>query len=243
MLEFLIESDYYISLLFELLAAISGIIYLRKCQKVRLEIKLFVYYLILIFFLELYGLIPIWAWLDNYETLPFLKDSVFRRNLWWANSLRIISTLCISNIYIKFLSDRKQRKILTWLVIGFVIFSIVSYSTFGEFFNAYDPYAETLGVFVFMIVIGHYYFEILKSDKILNFYADLRFYISVGILLWSLCIIPIEIYSTFFSTKNPLFIEMNLIFFQYATIALYSIYTLGFFMDYRFTGKNAVALS
>ena len=233
MLEFLQETKLYIGTIFEIIAAITGIWYVKRSEKTPLEIKFFVYYLILIVFLELYGYLPIWAYLRDYEVLSFYKNSPFRRNLWWGNSLRIISTLCFSWIYIKSLSNSIIQRRFMWILIGYVLFSILSFSTFGEYFHAYDPYVNILGVSIILFSIGFYYFKLLNSDKILNFYGDLRFYISFGIVIWSLCMIPLDIYSSFFTTENPLYIKLNTIVHRYANIFLYSVFSIGFYIDYR----------
>ncbi|MGA8854965.1 MAG: hypothetical protein WB492_12385, partial [Christiangramia sp.] len=173
MLEFLQETKLYIGTIFEIIAAITGIWYLKTSEKTPVEIKFFVYYLVLIVFLELYGYLPIWAYLRDYEVLSFYKNSLFRRNLWWVNSLRIISTLCFSGIYIKSLSNSIIQRRFMWILICYLFFSIISFSTFGEYFQASDPYVNILGVSIILFSIGFYYFNLLNSDKILNFYGDL----------------------------------------------------------------------
>jgi|GEM_PF-906298 len=242
LIEFLLDTKMYVVTIFELIAAIAGIWYLRRTCNSGLEIKFFVYYLVLIVFLELYGYLPIWAYLENYEILSFYKDSLFRRNVWWANGINIITTLCISWIFIKSLSNHAIQQKFQWLLISYVLFSFLSFSTFGEYFHAYDPYVSILGVFIIMIAVGFYYFQILNSDKILNFYGDLRFYISVGIVLWALCIIPLNIYSKFFNIQNPLYMELDRIVLRYSNIFLYSVYAIGFYMDYRSGKQNSNVL-
>lgn len=214
-------------------AAFAGIFYLRNSANISGEIKLFVYYLILIVVLELYGLIPIWAWLEDYQILSFYENSLFRRNLWWANTLRIISTLCITWIFVKSLTRENLQKKFKWLLILYSLFSILRFSFSGNFFAAYDPFVDILGVFIILTAIGCYYFQVLISDEILNFFEELKFYISVGIIIWSVCVIPLNIYSNFFSSENLLFIELSRIVLMYTNIFLYSFYTIGFYIDYR----------
>lgn len=233
-IEFLVETKLYVGNIFEIIAALAGVWYLKKTKNPPLEIKFFVYYLILIVILELYGYLPILAYLEDYKILSFYKDSLFRRNLWWGNILRVITTLCISWIFIRKLKNNRIRKKLIYLLLIFPVLSIVSFFTIGEFFHASDPFVNILGVFLILTSVGFYYFQLLNSKRILNFYADLRFYISVGIVIWNLCMVPLNIYSNFFSLENPLYIKLDTIAHMYANIFLYSIFATGFYIDYRF---------
>ncbi|WP_026934078.1 hypothetical protein [Christiangramia echinicola] len=233
LIEFLLETKLYIGTIFEIIAALFGLWFLRKSESTALEIKLFVYYLVLIVFLEIYAYLPIWAYLEEYEILGFYKDSPFRRNVWWANILKIITTLCVSWIYIKALRNHELRRNLIYILLVYPVLSIISFFTIGEFFNAYDPYVNIIGTFIILISVGSFYVEILRSDRILTFYGDIRFYISFGMILWSLCMVPLDIYSSFFSLKNPLYIELHTLIHRYASIFLYSLFSLGFYMDYR----------
>ncbi|TRO65189.1 hypothetical protein [Christiangramia sabulilitoris] len=124
-----------------------------------------------------------------------------------------------------------------WLKIGvylFVVYSIVCFSTFGDFLYDYDISVIILSAFFIMICIGAYYYDILTSDKILKFNKDVVFFISVGILIYQLCIIPIQIYTSYFNTENPDFIHFYATVLRYGNIFLYSTFAIGFFIDYRY---------
>ena len=238
LIEFLIETKLYVGTIFEIIAAIAGIWYLKKSRFTAQEIRFFVYYLVLIVIIETYAYLPIWAYLEDYKILSFYKDSIFRRNIWWGNCLRIITTLCISWIYIKALKNKSLKNKLSVCLLIFPVLSIISFLTIGEFFRSYDPYVNIVGTFLMLICIGLYYLEILKSDRILHFYGDIRFYISVGMVIWNLGVIPLIIYSGFFSTQNPLYMELDTIVYRYANIFLYSLFTIGFYMDYKFNQNS-----
>lgn len=176
LIEFLLETKLYIGNIFEIIAAIAGIWYLKKSDNPAPEIRFFVYYLILIVVLELYGYLPIWAWLEDYKILSFYENSVFRRNVWWGNCLKIVTTLCISWIFIKQLVNKNIKKNLTIIFFIFPIFSVLSFFMVGEFFHAYNPYVDFLKTFILLICVGLFYIQILKSDEILEFFRDIRFY-------------------------------------------------------------------
>lgn len=244
LIEFLLETKLYIGNIFEIIAAISGIWYLKKSVNPEPEIRYFVYYLILIVIWEHYNYLPILAWLEDYKILSFYENSIFRRNIWGGNCLKIITTLCISWIYIKQIENAKIKKILIRTILIFPFLSIISFFTIGEFFQAYDPYVDISKSFIILICVGLYYLQILKSDKILEFYRDVRFYISVGIVIWEMGMVPLSLYSGFFSLENPLYVELDTIVKRYANIFLYSLFSIGFYIDYHFNQqkpKKAIA--
>ena len=238
LIEFLLDTKLYIGTIFEIVAAIAGTWYLKKSGKVASEIEYFVYYLILIVFLEVYAYLPIWAYLEDYKILSFYEDSVFRRNVWWGNILKIITTLCVSWIFIKALRNPKIKRKLVYLILVYPVLSIISFFTIGEFFNAYDPYVNIIGTLIMLTSVGIFYIETLKSDRILTFYGDIRFYISLGMVIWNLCMVPLNIYSSFFSLQNPLYIELDTLIHRYANVFLYSLFAIGFYMDYKFNRKT-----
>ena len=234
LLEFLLETKLYIGTIFEIIAAISGFWYLRKSNDLEPEIRYFIYYLILIVILEVYGYLPIWAWLENYEILSFYENSVFRRNLWWSNSLSIVGIIIISLVFVRSIQNESVRKAFYFTLVLFVIFSVISFFTFGEFFHANDPYSSIVGVFIVFLAVVFYYFRIFNSEEIVNFYGDIRFYISFAIVIWNLCIIPLDIYSGYFNLENPAYIELETKVRIFSNMFLYSVYAFGFYMDYRY---------
>ena len=74
LIEFLIETKLYVGNIFEIIATIAGIWYLKKSRFTAQEIRFFVYYLVLIVIIETYAYLPIWAYLEDYKILSFYKD-------------------------------------------------------------------------------------------------------------------------------------------------------------------------
>lgn len=238
MIEFLLESKLYIGFIFEVIATIAGFLYLKKSPNVAPEIRVFIYYLLYIVIVEFYTFIPIYAWVHDYEVLSFYEDSVFRRSLWISNINVIVYGVCFSQVFIRSLKNMKLRAYLILFLYLFVAGSILRHFTSAGFFNSTDIYIRLVQTFFVLICIGFYYVELLKSDRVLYFHRDIKFYISVGVILWSLCVFPLDIYDDFFSLENPYFIEVNSSVIRYANVFLYSIYTIGFYMDYRYRFKS-----
>ena len=215
--------------------------YLSKIDKPKPGVKIFVYYLCFIFFADVFGIYAVWAYYDNYETLPFLKNSPLHRNFWWYNLLHVVIFVCYSQLFIRQLIKEKMSKMRRWLKLGvylFVVYSIVCFSTFGDFLYDYDISVIILSAFFIMICIGAYYYDILTSDKILKFNKDVVFFISVAILIYQLCIIPIQIYTSYFNHENPDFIQFYATVLRYGNIFLYSMFSIGFYIDYRYQRKT-----
>ncbi|MDX1472420.1 MAG: hypothetical protein R3213_13050 [Flavobacteriaceae bacterium] len=235
MLDFLIEEKFYVHLVFELLAAIAGLVYLWKSKKVKPEIRIFIYYLCYIVLIEFYALLPIYAWLRDYDVLSFYRDSPFRYNHWSANLNFVIYTLCFSQIFIRSLSSKFKRKILFYALGGIVVFSFFRFVTHPDVFFYYsDPYVSALQTFFVFLCVCFYYFEILRSDKVIYFYKDLKFFISVSIVLWSLLKTPLDIYSSFSNLQNEAYWRLDIEILRYLNVFLYSMYILGFYSDYWF---------
>ena len=233
MIEFLQESKLYVGFIFEVLAAIAGFLYLKKSPFIAPEIKVFIFYLFYIVIIEFYAFIPIYAWINNYEVLSFYEDSLFRRNIWYTNVNLLVYAVCFSQIFIRSLRNKKTRKNLFILLTILVFGSIIRYIISGEFFEKGDIYVGVAETFFVLVCVGYYYFDILRSDRILNFQKDIKFYISVGVVLWSLCVYPLAIYDDYFSLRNPFFMEVNMTVMRYANVFLYSVYIIGFYVDFK----------
>ncbi|MCG9972107.1 hypothetical protein [Christiangramia crocea] len=233
MIEFFQETKLFIHFIFELLAAVAGTLYWKKSPYIAPELKLFIFYLFYIVLVEFYAFIPIYAWVNDYEVLGFYKDSVFRRNVWIGNFNQIIYALCFSQLFIRNLSNARIRRNLNLILIILIIGSIIRFITSGEFFYSADLYVRTLLTFFVLVCIGYFYFELLKSDRVLHFHRGIKFFISVGLILWSLCVLPLDIYDDFFSLENPYFMKVDTVVMRYANVFLYSMYIVGFYVDYR----------
>lgn len=241
MLDFFLETKLYFGFMFEVLAAIAGLLYLKKSTSVAPEIKLFIFYLLYIVIVEFYAFIPIYAWVHDYEVLSFYEDSVFRRNIWINNINVIVYAASFSQIFIRNLNNSRSRRYLTAFLFLFIFSSILRHLSSGNFFESIDIYIRIVQTFFVLICIGFYYLEILKSERVLYFHRDIKFYISVGVILWSLCVFPLDIYAEYFSLENPYFIQVDTAIMRYANVFLYSLYSLGFYVDYRSKHKALLA--
>ena len=228
MLDFIIEHKIYVTYIFEIIAAISGSYYLFKTPNVRSEIKYFAWFLWLVFLLDFSGLYSIWAFFDDYKTFPFLKNSLFTRNLWLYNWIRFISLSFYSFLFINLVKRITYKRILNYALFLFIMFGIFKLTSSTQLFFTYDMSILFIGVLLLIVTISNYYFELLISDQILDLKNNMFFYISVGLLIWHLCVPPIQIYSAYFSFENTDFIKMHAAIIRYSNIFMYGMFSFGF---------------
>lgn len=226
-IEFIVNNFLLVYLL-ELGAAIAGTYYLKKIEKPKLETRIFVYYLWLVVFVELVGVYSVIAYLSNYEIFPFIKDTLFERNFWWYNSYNVIKFIVFYYFFIEQLESVKKRRIFYSIAILLIIGSLLYLILSGEFFTRYSTIDVMGGTIFLTVLIFFYYFDLLKSNKILHFHKSIAFYISVGLLVWHLTVSPIFIYNSYFSTQSPEFIKLHAWVLKIINVFLYGIIIAGF---------------
>lgn len=223
---------FYIHLLpvyfLELTAALAGSYYLKKVGNVKTDAKVLVYYLWLVVFVESVGFYPVYAYFTNYETLSFIKDTPWERNYWWYNSYHLVKFAALYYYFILQLTSRTKRKIFTYISIVYLCCSILYLIFSGEFFYQYSTFDAIVGTLLLVILIFFYFFDLLQSEKVLDFYKTLPFYVSIGILVWQVVVTPLFIYSLYFTTRSPEFVELNAIVLQLTNFFLYGVLIAGF---------------
>lgn len=226
MLDYFLENT-FINHLFELFAALAGSIYLFRKTRVRRINRYFVYFLWANLFIDLAGFYTTYAYFTGYESFSFIENTPFERNYWWYNSYKILSYLVYFVYFLMHLAPGK-RKILGVLVGVFGITSILNLIFSGVFFYAYSAYTDITGTLVLLLTLAAYYYELLSSDKVLNFHLNLAFYVSVGILMFRLVVTPLSIYSSYFTMESPDFVAIYSQIMKSINIFTYSCFTIGF---------------
>lgn len=179
------------------------------------------------------GLYTLYAYFYDYKNLEFLRDSLFERNYWLFNSFHVLSFMMYFFFFIFHLNPGKIRRILTFIAVVFVITKIVNLLFSGIFFIAISAYTSVVGSLVLMLCIMAYYYEMLKSDKILSFYKNLAFYVSVGVLIRYLVVTPLFIYSRYFTTANQDFVAMHGLIVILSNVFMYGMFIMGFIVSSR----------
>jgi len=228
LLDYFIENFLLIYLL-EIGAAIAGTIYLVRKKLRPPYTQLFVAYLWLVVFVETIGFYPTYNYFTNFAAMPFVEGTRFERNSWLYNSYSIIKFAIFYIFFIGQLQNKKSIKFFRWITVLFVVSAILNLLFTDVFFERSSAYTFIVGAVILMGLIFVYYFELLKSDKILVFYKSLVFYISVGLLLWHVTTTPLFIYNKYFTLASPEFVKLHSNILDASNIFLYGIYIAAFF--------------
>lgn len=218
--------------LFEFIAALVGTVYITKCRGDRIS-RYFVYFL---WFTTLFDTFFTWfpVLIKNYDRLLFLKDTFLFKNHWAYNSYDLISFSFYLFFFLNFIESVKIKRIGGYLIITFLFTSLLNLFFSGVFFKSPALFGLIVGTLLLLVFIVYFYFQVLQSDKILNFYKILVFYISVGALVFHLLVNPIFIYGEYYKTaKSPEFVGIYRSILIFANIFMYTCYTIGFIVCYK----------
>src|SRR5690554_2996943 len=165
--EFLIDYRAIITIVFELIAALSGSYYLRKVNDQALRI--FVYYLWLTVIVEIVGSYSFLMLYDfDNEWFIAIKNSVFRRNTWLYNIYSYLAMGFLSIFYYNLMTSFKTKiTVLSTLGI-FSLFSILYFTLTDAFFIAALPYHFFISVSIICLYVLLYFLQLINSDKILD---------------------------------------------------------------------------
>ncbi len=215
----------FIIYFFEWAAFIFSIYYYKK-QPFK-PIKHLVMYLGFTIFIETIGFYTFF--IDEWDFLSFLKETTFEKNFWLYNIYMIISFLFYALFFKWFLKNTKTIKLMEVLS-GLFLITGISILVFSDvFFIKYPAITLISGTVLVLISIFTYYLELINSDRILNLSKSVVFYISVGVLIFHLCLTPVFIFSSLLIDKNT---PENIIFYtsllKVGNYILYSSFILGF---------------
>ena len=173
----------------ELLAAVTGLLCLKKYKTT--AAKYFIYFLVYVFILELLGNYP--KALKYIDGAYLIKDTLIETNYWWFNLFgRIGFSLFLSIIFYNILTIKIYKKIIKHTVsILITIAFLYSFLNFQSIFKTSDIVLTFISLSLILTCLVLYFLEMLQSYKVLNFYNELYFYISSAFLIWYLITTPL----------------------------------------------------
>jgi len=131
--------------------------------------------------------------------------------------------------YFRHFSLGKKNIRTTNIVILIYLLTSFIYLIYSEmFFKSYSMIVSIVGTLLLLYAIIQFYFNVLKNDIILDLKSYLPIYISVGILVFSLCVAPLDIFFHYFSSENDIFVSLRINILLFANIFMYSTFILGF---------------
>lgn len=223
--------------LFELIAALAGTYYLKRKSASSIT-KFLVYYLWITLFVEIIGTYAPLAYFTEYQYFSFVEDTPFDDNYWLYNIYLIFSFTFYLYYFRSFIATVKWRMFIRILSIIFVLTSILYLFRDGVYFEGWSKYTTLMGTLMLFVSIGLFYFELLRSDIILKLKRFLPIYISIGILIFHLCVTPIDLFSQYFNQDNSIFVKLRAGVLLGGNIFMYSLYTIGFLICSRKTNSS-----
>lgn len=224
--EYLFNSTLNYSL--EISACLAGTYYLKKKFSINRANRFFLYFLWLTLFFEIIGAYAPIAYFTKYEYFGFVKDTVYMDNSWLYNVFSLIYYTFLSYYFMMLLKSHKVKLALRVLILLFILIGIINLIISDVFFIGDSLYTSTIGSLLLLFTIILFYFELLKSDKIIDLKRYLPIYISVGILIYTLCTTPLDIFSKYFNAKNDLFVKTKTIILLLSNIIMYTTFIIGF---------------
>jgi hypothetical protein len=217
----------------ELFAALAGTFYLKKVKINNLSTQYFVWFLWFTVGLEIIGAYAPIAYFEGYNFFYFLKDSVLRDNKWLYNCYSLVSASFYTYYFGTFIKSKNWKLILKFLLIAFIVSSVLNLVFSDVFFKEDSKYVNLGGTFLIFFAVTLFYFELLKSDRLLNLKRFLPLYVSIGIMIFYLCVTPLSIFSEYFNSENSLFVKLQVHLILFSNIFMYSFFILGFYICSR----------
>ncbi|QKX07293.1 hypothetical protein HN014_21055 [Aquimarina sp. TRL1] len=226
--------------LFELLAAIVGtVVLIKNKNRVNNLTRFFVWFLWFTVFVEVFfGWMPTCA--REWNSSIFLKDLIswdvevsYKINFWGFRVYTVFSDLFLMYYFKKNIKSEEVSKIVKGLMLFYFVFTICCIVFKNSFLENIYSVPYILGPIFIFISVMLYFFEILKSNKILYFHKELPFYIAIGSMIFNLVVTPLFIYKEYYSSENPDFNTLRMFLLYCSIIFLNSIYILGFYICFR----------
>ena len=216
----------------EILAAIAGTYYIKKGPS-RRSTRWLVIFLWVTVLVESIATFAVIGYYSDYKYFSFIECTPYANNKWLFNIYIILDFVFFIYYFGSYLKGELIRRIVKYSVISYILASIGYLYVTDTYFIETSHFSNIAGTFLLLVVNILFYFQLLKSDTIVNLKYFLPFYISIGVLIFNLCIIPIDIYSEFYSGKSILFSKFKHIIYLLLNLSMYSLFILGFIICRR----------
>ena len=214
----------------EILAALIGLIYLRKYRDDKAA-KYFIYFLVYVQFVEFFGAYP--RYLYKYESLHWIKEAIkgtlFKQNYWWYTIFWTIGSSVFFATYFYISSNSKSlRKSIKWVTISCLVLSVfVFIMSIDKIKYNYLILLDVLNLVIIVSLAVLYFIQLLNSESILSFYKMLSFYICSGILVFWIVTTPLMFYEEYYNVLDKGFIALKKGIYLLSIIFMYLIFAIG----------------
>lgn len=218
--------------LIEVLAALVGTYFLLK-DRLSNKDKQLVYYLWVVVLVETYGSISALAYISKYEFFGFLKDSFFSQNSWVYHLLFVFQITFFTLYFLYHNKLKTSRLIIKLSLLLYVVISLLLMTDISVLTSKTIPFVTIAGAILLFVTIMFFFLNLLKNDTLLKLSSFLPFYVALGILVFLLCTVPIDITMEYYSFNNEMYMKMKSIVYLYLNLYLYSIYIIGFIVCFK----------
>jgi len=170
-----------------LLIILVGIVYFNKIKQ-SLPLRLFLIFL---------GYSLITEILGTYFGFFARINTAVIYNIW-----NLINYLFYSLFFFLIIKNKLKRRIITLLAVLFFGFELINTLFFQDFLNEVFINNAILGYLLLAIIVILFFTELLNSDQIMRVQKSMFFWISLGVLLYSLVFIPVFIIGEFISYRG-----------------------------------------
>ncbi|MCH4553389.1 hypothetical protein [Aestuariibaculum lutulentum] len=224
MKDFLLENYLLLTTIVEYSAAVTGLILYNKYKHTAAKYFIwFLWYLSICDFASNYT-----RCIKDDGLFSFLEGTVFVQNYWFATLYWFIGAIVFVSFYFsKILNNSVFKTIIKYTTSAFVLMSFIWVFTHWEaFFKIFFPVINVTGALVVFMCVMFYFIEVLLSDKILNFYRSLNFYIGFAFFIWWTITTPFVFYGIYFGGGDMVFRKLQSLMYLIANIAMYLTFTL-----------------
>lgn len=225
-------NDYLINVIpvniLELLAAIAGTYYLRRIPFHSTLTKYFVWYLWLTFFIEVFAAYAPIGYYSNYTYFSIVKDTHFYKTYWLYNPFYILTFAFYPIYFSTYLINKKLIVGIKIATIIYIVSAIISLFIGDTFFEEDSKFVNLAGSMLMFFSIASFYFDLLRSNLILNLKYFLPLYISIGLLIFYICVTPLSVLSRYFNAENGIFVRFQVLVVLISNILMYTTFIIGF---------------
>lgn len=224
-IDFLINNSNNLSLFFEILAAVTGLVLFKKYKNT--AAKYFIYFLVYTVVMVIIGRYTYFVKNDGF--FSYLDGTLIERNYWWFTLFWDIAAPAFFGFYYSLiLKNRVRKKILKMSVIIFIVVSIILILlNLNLYFTSTIKSICVLGALIILQCVFFYFMEILQSQKLLTFHKSLNFYISCAILLLWLIQTPLAFFEQYYRKLDIAYVTLRGFINLFAISFMYITYTIG----------------
>ena len=192
-----------------------------------------VIFLWITFFVEVIGAYAPIAYFSDYKYFSIVENTAFEDHKWLYNPYILYSYIFLPLYFVQLLRNQKWRFGLKAAIAVFGVSALLNLVFSGVYFESNALFTILVGTLLLIVCIILFYFELLQTDLILKLKKFLPMYISVGLMVFNLCVTPVDIFSEYFSEENTFFVKLHNAVYLYTNIFMYSLFAIGFIICSR----------